>query len=238
MPFAVILAAGRGTRLKSVTEDLPKPLLPLAGRPMLDHVIERLGAAGFDRFLLVVGYRHELFRERYGGDERIRIVLQEPVDGTGSAALLAREAAGGNPFLLIFGDILADPADLRGLWRTLSDHPGASAVLAVKWVEDPYQGAAVYEGDGRVTRIVEKPPQGTSTTHWNSAGTYAFRPKVFDYLSRLERSPRGEYELTAAISQMVDAGEEVRMHAFTGDWLDVGRPEDVMGARRLAGEEG
>jgi len=230
---AVILAAGRGTRLKQVTGDLPKPLLPLHGRPLIEYVLASLRAADFGRFLLVVGYRHELFYARFSGDQSIHYAVQDPVDGTGSAARLAEPFAGDAPFLLIFGDILASPDDLRGVWNRLVNDPAAQAVLGVKHVDDPWQGAAVYEVGGVVTRIVEKPPMGTSTTQWNSAGVYAFRRGVFAELAKILPSPRGEYELTSAIVGLLEHGQRVLMQPLTGEWRDVGRPEDIEAAAAL-----
>ena len=230
---AVVLAAGRGTRLKTVTGDLPKPLLPLHGRPMVEYVLASLRAAGFDNFLLVVGYRHELFYQRFAGDDAIHYALQDPVDGTGSAARLAEKFTEGEPFLLIFGDILASPEDIGAIWRRLMEDPAADGVLAVKYVEDPFQGAAVYEEGGVVQRIIEKPPLGTSTTHWNSAGIFAFRSEVFRALERIDKTPRGEYELPSAVTLMLESGKRILIQALTGEWRDVGRPEDVEAAALL-----
>ena len=101
------------------------------------------------------------------------------------------------------------------------------AVLGVRDVDDPWQGAAVYEAGGTVTRVVEKPPRGTSTTRWNSAGLYAMRPAVFPYLDRLVPSPRHEYELTSIFEMMLQERVELRISAIEGRWRDVGRPEDL-----------
>ena len=101
-------------------------------------------------------------------------------------------------------------------------------MFAVKDVDDPYQGAAVYANEGgRITRIVEKPPKGESTTSWNSAGIYAFRPSIFDELQQVPLSPQGEYELTSAVCQLLEKGRNVRLFAIEGAWRDIGRPEDV-----------
>jgi dTDP-glucose pyrophosphorylase len=100
--------------------------------------------------------------------------------------------------------------------------------LAVKEVEDPYRGAAVYaDAERRVSRIVEKPPRGESTTHWNSAGIYAFRPSIFEELRQAPKSPRGEYELTSAVAQFIEKGKLLRILPIEGDWRDIGRPEDL-----------
>lgn len=227
---AVILAAGRGTRLQEVTRDLPKPLLPLHGKPLVEHVLDSLRAAGFGRFLLVVGHRHELFYARFAGDRSVHFTLQDPVDGTGSAARLAQPFTGEAPFLLMFGDILASADDIRAVWRRLLQDERAAAVIAVKEVDDPWQGAAVYETGGVVEEIIEKPPFGTSSTRWNSAGIFAFRPAVFAALQRIQRSPRGEYELTSALQVLLDDGRRVLAQPLRHAWRDVGRPEDVAAA--------
>ena len=227
---AVILAAGKGTRLQEVTGDLPKPLLPLHGKPLVEHVLDSLRAAGFGRFLLVVGYRHELFYARFAGDRSVHFTLQDPVDGTGSAARLAQPFTGVAPFLLMFGDILASPDDIGAVWQRLLGDERAAAVIAVKEVDDPWQGAAVYETGGVVEEIIEKPPFGTSSTRWNSAGIFAFRPAVFEALRRIQRSPRGEYELTSALQVLLDDGRRVLAQPLRHAWRDVGRPEDVAAA--------
>ncbi len=232
-PAAVILAAGRGTRLREVTRELPKPLLPLHGKPLVEHVLDSLRPAGFGRFLLVVGYRHELFYARFASDRSIHFVLQDPVDGTGSAARLAAPFTGQSPFLLIFGDILASPQDIRAVWQRLLGDEQAAAVIAVKEVDDPWQGAAVYETDGVVSEIIEKPPMGTSGTRWNSAGIFAFRPAVFEALGRIGKSPRGEYELTDGLRQLLQDGRRVLAQPLQHAWRDVGRPEDVAAALEI-----
>ncbi|MDX1981896.1 MAG: sugar phosphate nucleotidyltransferase [Bryobacteraceae bacterium] len=230
---AVILAAGKGTRMAELTAQAPKPMLVVRGKPILEHVADRLEAAGAARLLVVVGYYGDQIRAFFAGRKSMEFREQQEVNGTATAALLGREFAGPDPFLLTFGDILAAPGDYLRMMALLED--GVAGVLAVKHTEDPYRGAAVYERDGVVRRIVEKPPRGSSTTPWNSAGIYVFRPEVFEELARVPVSPRGEYELTSAVSQMVEAGREVRMCAVSGDWLDVGRPEDLAAAEGILG---
>jgi NDP-sugar pyrophosphorylase family protein len=225
---AVVLAAGRGKRMGAITADLPKPMLPVRERPMLEHVLERLAAAGVERFLVVVGYRSELIAAHFRNWRLpIEFRLQDPVDGTGSAALLARDFAAGAPFLLTYGDILCDPSAYVRCARVLEEHPAAAAVLAVREVDDPWRGAAVYVEAGKVSKVIEKPPRGTSTTRWNSAGLFALRPLAFDYLARLEPSVRNEYELTAIFDSMLRDNLELRISPIEGNWRDVGCPDDL-----------
>ena len=216
-----------------LTDELPKPMLPLAGKPMIEHILDRLREAGIGEVFIVTGYRAETI-EQHLRDYPMKLTFerQQTINGTGTAALLAREFAGTDPFLLTFGDIICEPDDYRGI-STLD----GAAVLGVKHVDDPYQGAAVYEQGGVVTRIVEKPAKGTSTTHWNSAGLYTFRPVVFEHLAKLEPSPRGEYELTAALASLIATGEKVLLYSIKGGWRDVGRPEDLRAAEILFSQE-
>jgi dTDP-glucose pyrophosphorylase len=204
-------------------------MLPLAGKPMIEHILDRLRRGGINDAFIVTGYRAETI-EQHLRDYPMKLTFtrQQTINGTGSAALLAFEFVGADSFLLTFGDIICEPDDYRGIAGI-----DASGVLGVKHVDDPYQGAAVYEQGGVVTRIVEKPPKGSSTTHWNSAGLYTFRPVIFEYLSKLEPSPRGEYELTTAIANLIASGEKVMMYAIKGGWRDVGRPEDLTAAEQL-----
>ena len=225
---AVLLAAGRGTRMQSLTDDCPKPMLPLQGRPLLAHQIERLEEAGVRQILIVTGYRAEIVEQHFEAhppaSAEIRYRRQQQQDGTGSAAVLARDFAGQDPFLLTYGDILVEPAVYQSLFARMA---GAEAALTVKEVDDPYRGGAVYVDGDKVTRIIEKPPHGTSTTRWVNAGVYCFGPSVFEALDRIQLSPRGEYELTDAVVQMVNKGVLFAWLPIDGFWKDVGLPEDL-----------
>ncbi len=229
---AVILAAGKGTRMGSLTEQIPKPMIRVAGKPLLEHVLDGLREAGIARAAVVTGYRHELVEE-YFQQYPIPIswVHQDQLNGTATAVRLTKDAVGQDAFLLTFGDIWCEPADYRGLIATLVED--TAAVLGVRKVDDPWQGAAVYEQSGVVGKIVEKPERGTSQTNWNSAGLYCFRPDVFAELDRVQKSARGEYEITSAIEQMIAAEKTLRIYEVRGTWRDVGRPEDLAEMEKL-----
>lgn len=229
---AVVLAAGKGTRMAALTQSVPKPMLPLNGRPLLHHVLDRLKAAGIRQALLVIGAFGDQIRQYAPNFPMpVEFVEQHELNGTASATLLGASFAGNQPFLLTFGDILSTPEDYRGMIAALD--PTTEAVLAAKHTEDPYQGAAIYHDSGIITRIIEKPPKGASTTPWNSAGIYIFRPSIFTECARVPVSPRGEYEITSAVTQLLDAGRKVKMHALAGAWLDVGRPGDLETAQAI-----
>src|SRR4051812_10008070 len=129
---AVLLAAGKGTRMRELTEDLPKPMIAVRGKPILQHIVEGLAAAGVQRVLIVVGYRADVVQDFFGDGERfsVRIEYVEQVvqDGTGRVLELAREFAGNDPFILSYGDILINPENYHSLVA-----PGdAEALVSVK----------------------------------------------------------------------------------------------------------
>lgn len=224
---AVVLAAGRGTRMGKLTAETPKPMLPVRGRPMLAYILEGLATAGVTEILIIVGHGREMIQKYFANwPVPLQFQTQVLVNGTASAALLARSFAGDQPFLLTYGDILCNPLEYQRCANLIIESK-AAAVVAVKEVDDPWQGAAVYEQGGCIQEIIEKPPKGTSKTHWNSAGFYAFAPIVFGYIETLRPSARNEFELTSALENMVQHGFCLRISAIQGEWHDVGRPEDL-----------
>lgn len=138
---AVILAAGRGTRMKPLTAHWPKPMLPLRGRPILDYITERLRRAGFTEYGLVIGYQAEVVERHFAGRSGIHLIRQEVIDGTARAALLCRDFVATDEYRITFGDILTESRDYAAMREKLTS--GVEAVCAVRHVADPWQGAAV-----------------------------------------------------------------------------------------------
>jgi NDP-sugar pyrophosphorylase family protein len=220
----------------------PKPLLPLCGRPIIEHILLGLRGAGVHQAILVTGYRGEQIEAALGDGAALGMQLsyrrQEQAQGTARALLLAREDLGADPFALSWGDVVIDPPEYRAAFESFSQRP-CDALLAVNRSEDPWRGAAVsVDDDGRVTALVEKPPRGTSQTPWNNAGIFVLTPVVFDYADRLRPSPRGEYELPQALAAMIADGRHVRAHPIQGFWSDLGTPADLAAAESaLRGRE-
>ena len=223
---AVLLAAGRGTRMRELTLDLPKPMLPVRGRPILDYIVEGLQAAGVTEILLVVGYRADVVTDHFGDGSRhgvrMSYATQVTQDGTGRVVELAKDFAGNDGFILSYGDILIDPSNYRVLAT-----PGAEdAIVTVKYSDDVSKGGAVFVNEAfDLVDLREKPKPGEPTSPWYNAGVYFFRPSIFEFTARLQKSIRGEYELTDAIRDLAQSGQRVRAYELTGDWADVRDPE-------------
>lgn len=227
----VILAAGKGTRMLPLTERRPKPLVPVLDRPMIEHIICGARDAGFDDLCLVVGYLGEMIRDALGDGSRLGVrleyVWQEVAGGTGAATLLAANFIAGEPFFLSWGDIIVGPATYRNVARVWQEeHP--TAVLSLNTVDDPWEGAAVYVADGYVSHIIEKPPQGTSTTNYNNAGIFVFGPELLDILRETPDSARGEKEVPDAIQTLLGQGARIRGVPVEAYWSDVARPSTVL----------
>ncbi len=223
--------------MKELTAELPKPMLPIRGRPLLEHIVEALRASGIDRFVIITGYHAERIEEHFGDGSRLGVEIryrrQVVQDGTARALLLGREGVGRNSFLLGWGDILTERRNYDGLVSTF-DATRPAGVLSVNWVEDPCRGAAVYaDAENRIERIVEKPAPGTSKTHWLNSGIGVFEPVVFEYAAAVRPSPRGEYEIPDAIAAMIRDGLTVRAYPLEGFWSDVGTPEELARAELL-----
>ncbi len=224
---AVVLAAGRGTRMRELTNELPKPMIVVRGKPVLQHIIEGLRDAGIREFLMIVGYRADAVQNFLGDGSRntisIQYATQTVQDGTGRVVDLSRDFVGDSPFILSYGDILVDPANYK---RVVDLPEDVEAIVTVTRGEDVSKGGAVFLNDRmELLDLREKSRPGEATSPWYNAGLYAFRPSIFEFTAKLKPSPRGEYELTDAIRDLAQSGKKVQALELTGEWADVRDPE-------------
>ena len=231
---AVLLAAGRGSRLGALTARFPKPMLEVAGRPIIGHILAGLAGAGIQEVYIVTGHCAKILEAGIGDGAdlgvRVRYIRQPGTEGTARAVNLARPHLEAAPFFFGWGDILVQAASYRQVIEAA--RPPFEAALAVNPVDDPCPGAAVYvDRQMRILRMEEKPPRGTSTTHWNNAGLGLLPPAIWPLVDALKPSSRGEYELPQAIAAMVQQGTPVRAVPVQGQWFDIGTPEDLTQAR-------
>jgi dTDP-glucose pyrophosphorylase len=224
---AVVLAAGRGTRMRELTVDLPKPMIEVRGKPVLQHIVEGLRDSGIREFLIIVGYRADAVQNFFGDGSRYKIEMQYATqvvqDGTGRVIDLARNFASDSPFVLSYADILVDPGNYKRIVDLAND---IEAIVTVKRGEDVSKGGAVFLNDRmELIDLREKSRAGEATSPWYNAGLYNFRPSIFDFTAKLKPSPRGEYELTDAIRSLAQSGKKVQAIELTGEWADVRDPE-------------
>jgi NDP-sugar pyrophosphorylase family protein len=227
---SLVLAAGKGTRMRGLCDRLAKPMLPLANVPVIEHILDALALAGITRAHVVVGHCADQIRDHFARKpHRLspNFIDQVNPTGTASAALLGKTVLRDEPFLLAFGDIIVSRANYAAL---VSDFQTGDwdAMLTTRKVPDPCHGAAVYVEGGRVVRLVEKPKPGTSTTDLDNAGLFIFPPEIFGILERLKPSARGEYELTDALSSMIAANMRVGAHNIEGFWFNLTDPEALI----------
>jgi len=222
----VILAAGEGKRMRPLTASRPKVMLPLANRPMMEHLMDAAIKAGVSEFILVVGYGEQVVRSYFSDGSkkgvRIRYVTQRRQKGTGDAVLTCRHLID-RPFLIMNGDMLMESRDIEAI---ISAGPDRMGVTSSNHPED--YGVVEVQGN-RVSNLVEKSPHPPGNLI--NAGIYLFSPDIFNILERLTCSSRGEYELTDALGVLID---EKRLNAHQiSSWLDVGYPWDLLEANEL-----
>jgi len=230
---AVVLAAGKGTRMREITESIPKPMVEISGRPILWYILRALGAAGVEEAAVVVGYMGDRIREYFGDGSEVgvpvRYVEQKVQDGTGRAAEPAKKFLMDGPFFLTFGDILTEAAAYRAMTEAFASKP-TDLLLAVRHVDDPHRFGVVELEEDRIRSIVEKPARGEAPSNLVNAGILIAAPVLFEYTARLEPSERGEYELPDAFRMMIADGLAVRAFDIRAYWRDIGTPEDLEAA--------
>ena len=238
---AVILAAGKGTRMRELTNELPKPMLRVQGKPILEHIVAGITAAGIRDIYIVTGFCADVIENHFGDGKKfganISFGRQSVQDGTGKAPEIAKLFVGDSPFLLTYGDILVVPETYPQMLRRFGEGDFAGVITVTRGEDVMKGGLNFFDEQFCLKRLVEKPAaeQLEQLRHggwlklgepvWYNAGIYIFRPVIFEFTARLQKSSRGEYELTDAISAMVAAGKKLAGLEIQGRWVDVRDPE-------------
>jgi UDP-N-acetylglucosamine diphosphorylase/glucosamine-1-phosphate N-acetyltransferase len=235
---AVILAAGEGIRLRPITSTRPKHLIKIGGKPILEHCLNAVKTAGIDEVLIVIHYMGDAIRQHFGdGKElglKIEYVEQKAMLGTGNAVGVV-EPYVGDYFLLAYGDLLFSTDAVKKVTE-LHRKEKPATVMAVVPVEKPEDyGIVDLENEGNVKRIVEKPRREEAPTNLANAGIYVFSNEIFGKLKETSVSARGEWEITDAISMLrKDEKRVLAVRISQDDWMDIGRPWDLLEANRWA----
>jgi len=219
----VIMAGGMGKRLRPFTENCPKPLLPVAGRPMLEHIIERAYGEGFRDFVLAIHYLGHMIEDYFGTGEQLGVRIdylreQAPLGTAGALSLLATRPA--QPFIVTNGDVLTDIRYGEVLDFHLSH--AATATMAVRVFEWQHPFGVVHTRGGEIVGFEEKP---VSRSHIN-AGVYALEPSALDLLAHNQQC-----DMPTLFERLKETSRRIVAYPMHEPWLDVGRPTDLEKAR-------
>ncbi|ELY55721.1 UTP--glucose-1-phosphate uridylyltransferase AglF [Natronococcus jeotgali] len=224
---AVVLAAGEGTRLRPLTEDKPKGLVEVDGKPIITHCLDRLVELGASEFVVVVGYLKEKIIDHYGDEYRgVPITYAHQREQKGLAhALLCVEEHIDDDFMLILGDNIFE-ANLEDVVRRQQEDRADAAFLVeeVPWDEASRYGVCDTNAYGEITDVVEKPDDPPSNLVMT--GFYTFTPAIFHACHLVQPSNRGEYEISDAVDLLIQSGRTIDAIGLDGWRIDVGYPED------------
>lgn len=228
---ALVLAAGEGKRMGPLTENRPKPMLPVAGKPFLEHTLLALKNAGITQVIILTGYHGVAIKEHFGdGSDRglnIEYLVQSKRLGTAHAVSMARDHIK-EPFICLNGDVIVTEDLIISLLKRYEETE--KDILTLIEVDDASRFGLVEVKDGVVQRIIEK--SGDSSRGLINGGIYLFRPEIFDAIEKTPLSPRGEYEITHSI-ELIMEGSDVISFVPDEPWLDIGSPWDLLNAHEI-----
>ena len=228
---ALILAAGKGTRLYPATQSTPKPLMPLAGKETLCFIIEEIIENGIREIGLVVSEENHKEIKNFISSKKyknISIIVQKDQLGVAHAVRISKNFILKDDFILYLGDNLFE----NGIKNLIDEFKcNDSSVLCVKSVNDPRKfGVAVVKNNGNLKEIVEKPkipPSQLAVT-----GIYGFKNKILEYVEKIKMSERGEFEITDAIKLSIERNEIIKTLVVDGWWIDTGNIHDFLEANK------
>jgi len=220
----IIMAGGQGKRLRPYTEDCPKPMLPVGGKPMLEHIIERAKMDGFSHFVLAVHYHANKIEEYFGDGEKWKITIdylreEAPLGTAGALSLL--DPRPDLPFVVTNGDVLTDVHYSEILDFHL--HHQSFATMAIRSYEWQHPFGVVHTEGINVAGFEEKP---IHRTHVN-AGIYVLDPEVLNILNKSEKC-----DMPTLFEKIIESGKNAIVYPMHEPWLDVGRPDDLEQARK------
>lgn len=224
---AVILVGGLGTRLRPLTDNCPKPMVPVLNRPFLEHALAHLRQFGVKDIILAMSYLPDAIRAYFGDGERCGVRLtycleKEPLGTAGAVKNAAAYLDG--PFIVLNGDNVFLEMDLDEAYAFHRDKKARATIFLTR-VENPSAfGVVETDSHNKVQRFTEKPPPGTETTNWINAGGYILEPEVLEYI------PAGQHYMfeKGLFPRLLETGEPVYGFPYRGYWLDMGTLEQYL----------
>jgi NDP-sugar pyrophosphorylase family protein len=222
---AVILASGQGTLMRPFTYEIPKPLIPVNGKPLLEYTIEMLRGHGISDIIITVSHLAQKIMDHFGDGSafgvRISYVEEKKPTGTGGALQAAQKKVGSGPFLVMYGDVLLD-LDVNEFLQTHAQTNAAIGTLALTSVADPSAYGSVKMRGTRIVEFSEKPAANTDASRLVFAGIGAFTNAVFNFFPK---KSSGKLSLEHDIFPKLIAEGRLYGYPFEGQWFDVSTPE-------------
>lgn len=230
---ALVLSGGSGTRLRPFSYSMPKQLIPIINKPVLEHVLDNVRALGIVDVGVIVGDRGAQIAAAIGDGSRLGLdityIPQDAPRGLAHTVAVARDFLGDDDFLMYLGDNML-PDGIEEIAADFAAERPAAQLLVHKVADPRAFGVAELGPDGTVERLVEKPAVPRSDLAL--IGVYFFTPAIHEAVAAIEPSARGELEITDAVQWLVERGAAVRASRYEGYWKDTGRVEDVLECNR------
>jgi len=245
---AIVLAAGKGTRLEPLTRAIPKEMIRVGLKPVIEHVIEVLKAGGIDEILIIVGRKKESIIDHLGSGELLGVNIyyrvQEEPKGTADAVLQGRGFVGNDDFVVMYGDNYFKPYESMEDIRVSHESSKADATIVLYPVDDPTGfGIAKIDSTGKILGMIEKPSLEEAQEYksegrfLNIAGLMILGNEIFDYIVDTKPGINGELWLTDSVNLMRRDGRKVLGYIFSGIRYDIGTFESLIEADRLEHSE-
>ena len=230
----IILHGGHGTRLRPLTHTGPKQLLPIANKPMSQYCIESLRDAGIiDIVVIIGGIGSNKVQEYYGNGEKYGVKLtyiyQDQPKGIAHAVGLCKDFVGNEKFVVFLGDNILK-RNISDYTKSFQSSDSAATVLLCE-VDNPTRFGIADVKDGKIIKIMEKPKN--PPTNLAVTGIYFLTPTIFNIITRLKPSWRGELEITDALEMLLEEGHKITYHTVTDYWKDTGTPQDIIHANEI-----
>ncbi len=237
---AVILAAGEGKRLRPITSSIPKPMIPLLGKPLLEHTILGLRKAKIDRILIIVGYKQEIIKEHFNTlatrlNIKIEFISQDKYLGTAHAAGYAKDFIHDEEFLMMYGDLFVDPEIFSQIIENYKKSKKNGLITLIKVKNPQDYGIIKLNSNNIVEKVIEKPSADKNVGNLANAGIYIFDQLIFDAIEKTQKSVRNEYEFTDSIQILIDQFKvKILGYTITNSlWNDIGLPWQLFEANHF-----